>query len=324
LLTASGASNPGTFAQITPEAYASATQIGVDNALTLSAAARGPAFAASGDTAHAFTFAQVLGGWHRLGEDATAGTSATRSNSYGFLGGIGYGDATWSVGAFGGYLNDHQRIDALGAATRADGVVAGVHGRFNTGGFGVNASVLYDGGDARTTRALPVGANALGRYALHSWVGDASFGYGMDMASGWTLRPHAGVTYVRTTRAAATETGGSAFALNVARDRHVAGFADAGLFFGRTETFAAAFRPFVSLGARYQIQGQRSDALAGYAGGVLGLEALGARRAAFVGTVEAGTAYRLKSGLDLFAVAASQTGRDDHNESVTAGMRLRF
>jgi hypothetical protein len=327
LLTASGASNPGAFAQITPEAYASATQIGVDNALTLSAAARGPAFAASGDTAHAFTFAQVLGGWHRLGDDATAGTSATRSNSYGFLGGIGYGDATWSVGAFGGYLNDRQRIDALGAATRADGVVAGVHGRFNTGGFGVNASVLYDGGDARTTRALPAGTNALGRYALHSWVGDVSLGYGMDMPSGWTLRPHAGVTYVRTTRAAVAETGGSAFALNVARDRHVAGFADAGLFFGRTETFAAAFRPFVSLGARYQIQGQRSDALAGYAGGALGLEALealGARRAAFVGTVEAGTAYRLKSGLDLFAVAASQTGRDDHNESVTAGMRLRF
>lgn len=325
LLTASGASNPTAFAQLTPEAYASATQIGVDNALTLSGAARGTAFAATGDTVHAYTFAQTLGGWHRFGADAGAGISATQSRSYGFLGGIGIGDASWSVGAFGGYLNTRQQIDRLGARTRADGFVAGVHARFMADtGFGITGSLLYDGGDASTTRALPGTAAGVGRYDLHSWVGDISVGYGIAVASDWTLRPRAGITYARTTRDATDETGGSAFALSVARDRHVAGFADAGLFFGRAETSVAPFRPFVSFGGRYQVEGRQVDALAGYAGGGLGLEALGAQRSKLVGTVQAGVGYRLSSGLDLFAAAGSQTGQDDHQETISAGVRLRF
>ncbi|MCP8890978.1 autotransporter outer membrane beta-barrel domain-containing protein [Sphingomonas faeni] len=325
LLTASGASNPTAFAQLTPEAYASATQIGVDNALTLSGAARGTAFAATGDTVHAYTFAQALGGWHRFGADGGAGTSATQSRNYGFLGGIGIGDASWSVGAFGGYLNTRQQIERLGARTRADGFVAGVHARFMADtGFGITGSVMYDGGKASTTRALPGTAAGVGRYDLHSWVGDLSIGYGIALASDWTLRPRAGITYVRTTRDATDETGGSAFALTVARDRHVAGFADAGLFLGRSEASSAPFRPFASFGGRYQVQGRRVDALAGYAGGGLGLEALGAQRSKLVGTAQAGVGYRLPSGLDLFAAAGSQTGRDDHQENITAGVRLRF
>jgi outer membrane autotransporter protein len=248
-----------------------------------------------------------------------------QSRSYGFLGGIGVGNARWSVGGFAGYLNDRQQIDALGARTKLDGVVAGVHGRYLTpGGFGVTASVLYDGGKARTDRALPGAASANGRYDLHSWVSDVSASYELDMASDWTLRPRAGVTYVRTTRDGVAETGGSPFALTVARDRHVAGFADAGLSFARPEVSTNPFRPFVSLGARYQIEGTRTDAVAGYAGGGLGLEALGAQRARLVGTAAAGIAYRLPSGLDLFSSVGSQTGRDDHQESLTAGLRLRF
>lgn len=325
LLTASGASNPTAFAQLTPEAYASATQIGVDNALTLAGAARGTAFAATGDTVHAYTFAQALGGWHRFGANAGVGTSATQSRNYGFLGGIGIGDASWSIGAFGGYLNTRQQIDQLGARTRADGFVAGVHARFIADmGFGITGSVLYDGGDASTTRSLPGTAAGIGRYDLHSWVGDLSIGYGIALASDWTLRPRAGITYARTTRNAINETGGSTFALSVARDRHVAGFADAGLFFGRTETSLAPFRPFVSFGGRYQIQGRQVDARAGYAGGGLGLDAIGAQRSRLVGTAQAGVGYRLPSGLDLFAAAGSQTGRDDHQETITAGVRLPF
>ncbi len=325
LLTASGASNPAAFAQITPEAYASATQIGVDNALALTGVARGAAFGTAGDDTHAFTFAQTLGGWHRLGGDPAAGTAMAQGRSYGFLGGIGVGNASWSIGGFAGYLNDRQQIDALGARTRLDGVVAGVHGRYLTpGGFGVTASVLYDGGTARTDRALPGTTSANGRYDLHSWVGDVSVSYDLDIASDWTLRPRAGVTYVRTTRDGVAETGGSPFALTVARDRHVAGFADAGLSFARPEISTNPFRPFVSLGARYQIEGQRTEAVAGYAGGGLGLEALGAQRARLVGTAAAGIGYRLPSGLDLFTAVGSQTGRDDHQESLTAGLRLRF
>jgi len=324
LLTSAGASNPQAFAQLTPEAYATAAQIGVDNGLVLAEAARGPSFAASGDAPHAYTFAATLGQWHRLGADASAGTAAAHARGYGFLGGIGFGAARWSVGAFGGYLNTRQTIDALGARTKADGAVAGVQGRFESGsGFGFDAAIAYDGGEATTTRALP-GGSASGRYGLHSWIGDMSAHYNVSLAGGWALTPRAGFTYVRTTRDGVAESGGSAFALTVARDRHDASFVDGAIGFGRADASAAAFRPYVSLGVRYQVEGARVDALAGYAGGGLGLMALGASRSDIVGTVSAGAAYRLPSGLDLFASAAAQSGRDDHRESVSAGVRLRF
>lgn len=324
LLTAGGTSDAAAFARLTPEAYASASQIGVDNALALAATARGPGLATDSQDVRLFTFAQMLGGWHRLGADAAAGTAATRSQSYGFLGGIGIGDATWSVGAFAGYLNDRQQIDALAARTKLDGAVAGVEGRYAVpGGLGVTAAILYDGGTAHSTRALPGADTANARYGLHSWVSDLSLSYDLGLSTDWMLRPRAGLTLVRTTRAALTETG-SVFALSVARDRHVAGFADAGLTFARSDVSEAPLRPFVSLGLRYQFKGNRIDALGGYAGGGLGLTALGAARADLVGTAAAGLAYRLTTGLDLFSTVSSQTGRDDHQESISTGVRLRF
>ncbi len=325
LVEASGASNARGFAQLTPEAYASATQLGIDHALSLAQVARSNALATDRDDAGAFTFAQTIGQWHTLQGDAAQGSNAARAQSYGFLGGVGYGDRGWMVGAFGGYLNGRQQIGALGARTRADGVVAGVHGRYGAdSGWGFSASLLYDGGKARTDRALPGTVAASGRYDLHSWVSDIAASYGIETGEGWSLRPRVGVTYIRTTRAAVAEGGGSAFALQVAQDRHVAGFADAGLTFARSDASDAAFRPSVTLGARYQIEGQRADALAGYAGGGLGLTAVGAQRSELVGTAAGGVAYRLPSGLDLFASASAQTGRDDHQETITAGVRLRF
>ncbi|MDQ1159482.1 hypothetical protein QE385_003879, partial [Sphingomonas sp. SORGH_AS 950] len=325
LLTASGASNPRGFAQITPEAYASASQIGVDNALGLVQAARGPAFATTREDAGVFTFAQTLGQWHTLGADRAQGTSTAQTRGYGFLGGVGYGDRQWMIGAFGGWLDTRQSIAPLAASTRADGVVAGVHGRYAMpNGFGFGASIVYDGAQARTSRALPGTASGFGRYGLHTWTSDLSVHYAAKMPEGWALTPRAGITYLRTRRAGVGETGGSPFALIVARRDLVAGFADAGITVGRSDASDAPFRPFVTLGARYQIEGNRAVALGGYAGGGLGLVALGAARAPLVGTATGGVAYRFANGIDLYATGSAQTGRDDHQETIAAGLRLRF
>ncbi|KTT71893.1 autotransporter protein [Sphingomonas sanguinis] len=325
LLTASGASNPRGFAQVTPEAYASAAQIGVDNALGLVQAARGPAFATTREDAGVFTFAQTLGQWHTLGADMRQGTSAAQTRGYGFLGGVGYGDRQWMIGAFGGWLDTRQSIAPLAASTKADGVVAGVHGRYAMpNGFGFGASIVYDGAQAHTTRALPGTASAFGRYDLHSWTSDLSVHYAAEMADGWALTPRAGLTYLRTRRQGVGETGGSPFALTVARRDLVAGFADGGVTFGRSDASDAPFRPFVTLGARYQIEGNRAVALGGYAGGGQGLVALGAGRAPLVGTATGGVAYRFANGVDLYATGSAQTGRDDHQETIAAGLRLRF
>lgn len=324
LVTADGASNPQAFARLTPEPYAAAVQMHVDNALALSAATRGGSFAASGDAPHVFTFGATLGDWHRLSGDASTGTSAARSRSYGLLGGIGFGDSDWSVGAFGGYLNNHQYLDTLAARTKADGAVAGVQGRMRAaGGFAFGASILYSASKARTSRTLPVGTSS-GRYDLHSWAIDATVARELVLAGGWAVRSELGISYVRTTRDRVAETGGSPFALTLGGDRHVAGFGDGAVSFGRSAESAAAVRPFVSLGMRYQIQGERTDALGGYAGGDLDLYALGPARARLVGTAAAGVTYRLQHGIDLFATAASQTGDGDHRESASGGVRIRF
>lgn len=324
LLTRTGASNPQAFARLTPEPYASATQVGVNNALVLVDAARGPSFAATGERPHAYTFATSLGQWHRLSDDQSAGTSAVRTHGYGFLSGIGYGNQTWSVGAFGGYLNNRQHIDALAVHTTADGVVAGVQGRLHTAsGFGLNVSVVYDGNKATTARVLPVGT-ANSRYGLHSWVSDLHASYEFGLRGDWAVKPQIGVTYLRTIRDGLAERGSSPFALTVARNRHVAGFADGALSFGRGEASEAALRPFVALGARYQIEGTRADALAGYSGGTSTLYALSAPRARLVGTAMGGVGYRLQNGIEIFVTAASQTGRDDHQNSVSAGAKFRF
>lgn len=189
-------------------------------------------------------------------------------------------------------------------------------------GVGFGASLVYNAAEAGTRRAMPGGAGGQGRYDLASWVADLSVHYALDMGE-WALTPRAGLTYLRTTREGLVETGGP-FALTVARDRHVAGFADAGIGLGRGEASETAFRPFVMLGVRYQIEGERADALAGYAGGPLGLVALGASRARAVGTASAGLSYRLTAGLDLFSTASAQTGQDDHREAISTGVRLRF
>ena len=324
LLTASGTSNSQAFAQLTPEAYASATQMGVDQTLSLTDVARGPGFATTDrEDVGLFTFAQGIAQWHTLGADRDAGTAKARSSGYGFLGGVGIGNRDWSVGAFAGYLDSRQRITALGAATSTDGVVAGVHGRYAAGNIRIGASILYDGGDARTTRALPGASSTTGRYGLHSWATDLSVGYALAMANDWTLTPKVGVTYLRTTRDRVSEAGGP-FALTVARDRHVTGFADAGVTFARSEASDAAFRPYVGFGARTRIEGKRADAVAGYAGAPLTLTALGAPRARVTGTASAGVAYRLPSGVELFSTVEAQTGQDDHRESIATGVRLRF
>lgn len=324
LLLANGGSNPAAFARLTPEPYASATQLGVDQALTLADAARGPGFAfTDSDDVHAFTFGQVLGQWHRMAGDREAGTSSARTRGYGLLGGIGVGNRDWAVGGFIGYLDSRQRIDALGASTKTDGFVAGVHGRYAAGGLRLSASVLYDGGDAQTDRALPGGSSASGRYGLHSWVGDLSVGYAIPTMDDLAVTSKVGVTYVRTVRDRVSETG-SIFALDVARDRHVAGFADAGFRFARADTSDAAFRPYVGLGLRAQIEGRTPEAIGGYASGPLTLLATGAQRAAVVGTASAGLSYRLANGVEFFTAVDAQSGEDDHRESASAGVRVRF
>lgn len=325
LYDADGNSLPKAFARLTPEAYAAATQIGVDDALTLSQAARGPAFAPYAKDTGLFTFGQGLGGWHTLRADPATGSAPAISRAYGALGGIGFADAGWVVGAFAGNLTNHQEVEGLGSETRVGSLVTGAHGRYSSGtGLGFSSAITFDGGRARTHRWLPDGRRVWSHYDLNSVVSDLSVFYALDAGHDWTLTPRAGLTYVHTVRGGAQEQGGSVFGLDVKSEHHTAGFADGALTLARSDASAEPWRPYVTLGARYQLQGQGVRTLAGYADGPLTLAGIGASRAALVGTASAGIGYRPSDAIEIFAGASAQTGRDDHQESITAGVRARF
>lgn len=325
LLTSTAASNAAAFMQITPQAYAATRQISIENGLTLADAARGQAFAPVGDAPRLFSFATALGGTRALAGDPTGGVARTTTNGYGFLAGIGFGDSAWSVGAFGGYLNSHQTLANLGARTTADGVVAGVHGRAQVRGIGFRATVAYDGAQANTRRVLPMGS-ATARYDLRGWTGDASIDARLALPGGWSLRPAIGATAIRTIRDATSEDGSSPFALRVAKRRGTAVFVDGGLTFtGSVEASSAvSIRPYLTLGARYQVRGRVPYALAGLAGGSLGLVGESATRAPLLATAKLGADVVLSPRLALFAVLSGESGDADHRAAARGGVRLAF
>ncbi|MBW6526645.1 autotransporter domain-containing protein [Sphingomonas sp. RHCKR7] len=325
LLTSSGEPNAAALARLTPEPYAQAAQIGTDDALLLTQATRGAALAPYGDDAGLFTFGQALGQWHTLRGYAPTGSADAVGQTYGTIGGLGFADHGWVVGAFGGNLTNRQHVIGRGAQTRAESLITGIHSRYaSTKGFGFSTALVFDGGRARTHRWLPDDRQVWSHYKLNSVTSDLSAFYAADVRHDWTLTPRVGLTYVRTTRGAMIEDGYSIFALDVARERHVAGFVDGGLGFSRSERSSEAWRPYVTLGARYQLQGQRVRAVGALDGGDLDLIGVGASRARLVGTVTAGVGYRPSDTIEIFAGASAQTGRDDHQETITAGVRARF
>lgn len=324
LATASGASNATAFARLGAEPYASATQLGVENGLTIAQAGRGLAGLSADDMPRAFGVAQYLGALGRIAADDRAGVSASRSRSHGLLGGLGIGNDRWSIAGFGGYLDARQTLRPLGSQTDADGWFAGIAGSYALGALRFDATLAYHRLNAETERFTPDGDKAHGRFRLNSWIGDLSLSYEATLGDDWSVRPDIGLSYVATTRSGLREDGGSVWALAVAKDKHDALFADGGVAFGRSRASEAAFRPFVRLGVQYQLQGRAVEALAGFAGSDPGLLSLGARRAGLVGSVAGGAEMRVSARLSLFANASQSYSEDDRRASANIGLKFGF
>lgn len=330
LVSGAGVTDQAAFAQLSPEAYASAGQIAVEHGLELAATGRSDTFAAPADLAgnmpRAFTFASALGSTRTL-ERGADGTTQAHTNGYGFLGGLGWGGSQWSIGGFVGYLESRQTLAGRGASTEVDGIVAGIHGRWNAdSGMGVKATIGYSGGKASTRRALPGGSNltASGDYDLTGWTGDISVDYAVPLGRDWTVRPGIGVTAIRTTRDGVGEAGGGAFALDVVRERDHAVFVDGAITFQGGQRQGAALRPYLSIGMRYQVDGRTPYALAALGGGSYGLQSAGAARAPLLATATVGTDLALSSRLSLFGALSGASGDTDNQAGARTGLRLAF
>lgn len=327
LINAQGVASTTGFSLVSAEAYASAQHIGIDQGLSVADAGRGQAFATNRTTPGLFTFASGLTSYGNLEAQAARGTAAARTTGFGFLGGIGYGSQASAFGVFGGYVESTQQIGQIGARTEADGFVAGVHGRLTSGSFGLKATIAYNGSNGVTRRVVPSGRTDA-RFDLEGWIADVSAHYNVEMGDNWAVQPSVGMTAIRSTRGRATETGGTPFALNVAGDRQNAMFVDAGLNFSGGVEPDSMVKPYLSLGVRYQVQGEDTAALAGFAdsGQGLGLRLVseGASRTPLRATAALGADVVLSPQMVLFGAASLEGGDADTRYGVQAGLRFAF
>jgi uncharacterized protein YhjY with autotransporter beta-barrel domain len=323
LLNQNGYASTAAFALLSPEPYASATQIGVEHGLSLARTFRSGVAQGLTPEARPFTFASGLGNWRTLKADPATGASRAKSDGYGVLGGIGYGSESASVAAFVGYLDSDQKIAALGAKTKVDGMAAGVTGHLASGGFELSALAAYDWGKANTTRLVPGNSVVSSDYRLRSFVLDAQVGYNFALSADWALRPAVGLTHVSTKRSDTTETGSAAFALDVAGKRTNATFVDGGVTLQGGLGEGSTFAPWVQLGVRHQLSGDRPWATAGFVGNAATLTVPGVDRKDTVITAGAGLRANVSETVRVFASYQGEFGGGTGSQA-TIGFELAF
>lgn len=317
LVTASGFANAAALTTLSPEAYASATEMGIDNGLAITRSLR-EIGVAGGEDGAPFVFGKAFGSWRDFDGDANGVTAADTRNS-GLLGGIGFGNSAFAVGAFVGQSDSRQTIDAIAARTNADGLFFGALAQVAAGGFEAGASVVFDRSKATTVRA-PLGVAAQGRYRLRGTAIDGFVGYGIPLGN-WTIGPRVGLTHVSIKRGDTVESGTSAFALDVEGDKTSATFANADL---RAQTRGEALKAWIEGGVRRRIDGEGAVARAGYAGTTATYAVPGVTRDKTVGHAGLGADFAVTANLSVFGQGDLEFGGDSNAKSVSGGISFRF
>ncbi|RJF90213.1 autotransporter outer membrane beta-barrel domain-containing protein [Sphingomonas cavernae] len=322
LVDAQGRSNGPAFAQLTPEAYASASQVAIDNGLTLSDSLRNMRYTTPSGTG-LFGFAQGLAQWNNMQGDRTTGASASDVKSTGILGGIGYGFGEGSqIGGFIGNIASDQRLTTLNATTDTNGFVAGVFADANVSGIGLHALVAYDTSEAKTARNLAVGASTIKTsYDLGGLVVDLAADYEVDLGVG-ALTPRVGLTYVEGKRDGVTETD-NPFALVVEGGKKNAWSADAGLAFSLNDV--GGIKPYVELGVRHMLSGNDVTVSGRFADTNVGgpLTVSGVERDRTVGRLGAGFGADLAKGVRLNVGYAAELGSNTRH-NLNGGVTIDF
>ncbi len=324
LLASNGYASAPAFALVTPEPYAAASQLGVENGLSLAKTFRSGIAAPSLAEPQLFTFAGALGNWRPVRGNSAAGTSRAKNDGYGMVGGIGYGSESGSIAAFIGYLDSEQRIKGLGSKTDADGLTAGVTGKIAAGGFNLSALLAYDWSKAKTRRVVPGDEDvASTKYDLHSLVLDATAGYEVALSDGWAIEPQVGITHVSTRRGSTIETGSDAFALEVDKKRLNATFVDGAVTLRGRQGSDTIFQPWLQLGVRHQLEGDLPQATAALAGMDTSFTVLGAARKETVLTAGAGFSAQLSPNFRLMAAYQGEFGGGTGTQ-LNVGINLAF
>ncbi|NIJ18332.1 hypothetical protein FHS95_000001 [Sphingomonas naasensis] len=325
LVDAQGAIQQQAFAQLTPEPYGSAIQLGEENSLLLVDGVHG-ATATRGEGEGLYTFGQFLAG--RADVKATnglSGASASRVNNRGFFAGLGYGiGGGTQIGAFVGGLDSQQRIEWLGAKTELDALAAGVFGDTRLGGLGLHGLVGLNGGKAETSRRLLVNNHTgKAKYDLTSWIADLGVDYQVRLGA-WTLAPKLGVTYVRTSRAAAAEQGLGDFSLSVDKGHRNSWFGEAAVAAtGSFDLAGAKLTPYAQVGVRQLMGDARVPVTGQFTGAGSKITVDGIEREGTALRVALGLGIDLSEGVRLQAGYSGEFTGTERN-SVMGGLSFRF
>ncbi|WP_162928269.1 autotransporter outer membrane beta-barrel domain-containing protein [Sphingopyxis terrae] len=255
LVSGQGVVNQEAFRQLTPEAYGSALQLGVENSLSL---VEGAYAATAGRSGHSglYSFGQFLTGSADV--SATGGRTGASSSHLtrdGLFGGVGYGfGENAQVGVFFGGLKSDQTIGGLGAKTDMNVLAGGAFADMTLGGFGVRGLLAFNGGKAATHRRTAVAeSEARAKYNLNSWVADLSLDYQVELGS-WAIAPKLGVTYVHTSRGAAVEQGAGDFGLTIDKGSKDLWFGEAALAAsGSLQAGGIGITPYAEIGLRQML-----------------------------------------------------------------------
>ena len=271
LTAADGTVNQQAFAQLTPEAYSSATELGVETALTMVDSARALKITAPARDG-LYSFAQALTGKSELDGKNYSGAARTYFSNQGYYGGLGYGAAGGrvNVGAFVGKLDTRATMSQLGAKTEADGWAAGVYADAAVGPAGIHGLIAYSDTDANMTRGILAATGpALGNFGMKSWVADFSLDYRIE-AGALTITPTAGLSYIDTRRSAVVEKGAGAFSLAVDGQKRSQWFGDISVAVSGDFTLGGlGLKPYAELGLRRTLNDpdvRRAGAFAGAPG----------------------------------------------------------
>ena len=319
---ATNKSDPRALARVTPQAYASATQLALEDGLTIIDASRAQARFAP-EAPGLFGFGQAIASRRTLDGDAALGVAKGKINTDGGLAGVGYGvDSAWA-GVFVGYLNGRQRIRDLDVRTETDSFAIGVQGQVRLGAFQLGAMAAHDGADVGTRRAAPGGTTATGDYKLKSWIADVNLTYRARLNADWTVRPRLGASYVRASRDGFVERGGGAFALTVEGDKASAWLVDGQVEVLGGQAAGERLHPYASLGFRSAASGGDTTASATLAGLSTPITVTGLDRSGTLATVGAGMAYDLAHGLTVSATYAGEFG-DGGQQAILMGLNWKF
>jgi fibronectin-binding autotransporter adhesin len=319
---ATGKSNPAALSKLPPQAYASASQIGVEDGLAVIDATREQARFAP-ETLGLFGFGQALTTRRTLDGDADGGVFKGKMVRTGGFSGVGYGTKDGWVGAFVGYLDGSQRIVDLDVRTNAKSYVFGVQAQANLQAFDLGLTVAHDQADAQTRRTLAGGVTAGGDYKIKSWIGDIHLAYTAVLNADWQVRPRLGASYVRSSRDGVSEQGSNPFVLDVEGGKTNGGFVDGQVEFLGGQSAARRFHPYVSGGFRTRISGGDASAVANWSALGTSIRAEGLDRDATTALVGAGFNYDLSRGLTVSATYSGEYG-DGGRQAAIAGLRWAF